>query len=345
MLPITYQQLGDLRVLSNPAVGRQESHESGDCLAMDGQEQETTGKRKTKNSTSLVEGDRDLAKAKKESESMAKKDEKLRKKEEKALEYALLVSGLEARRDGTLLITEQEAHRKEEAAHLLSVQTSTSTESSQLLLLGTVASSSTCVSASTSLVARISQGKEECDPTDQVLDKDDFSPFSSFDLSDSNPESGEDQKRESSDSLSILPESDGLLLVAASDEVMNQDEPAQQRISSKVLNANEQRLLNEMEVQYQFNKTMERYANEPPSSKNNDNHVDLSEEKKVANHNDGNASESSVGSHRSRVSRDFQSSSIDLNSQSGESRGSVSERGSISGQSSSSSGSNIIFTK
>ena len=139
MLPITYQQLGDLRVLSNPAVGRQESHESGDCLAMDGQEQETTGKRKTKNSTSLVEGDRDLAKAKKESESMAKKDERLRKKEEKALEYALLVSGLEARRDGTLLITEQEAHRKEEAAHLLSVQTSTSTESSQLLLLGTVA--------------------------------------------------------------------------------------------------------------------------------------------------------------------------------------------------------------
>ena len=347
MLPITYQQLGDLRVLSNPAVGRQESHESGDCLAMDGQEQETTGKRKTKNSTSLVEGDRDLAKAKKESESMAKKDEELRKKEEKALEYALLVSGLEARRDGTLLITEQEAHRKEEAAHLLSVQTSTSTESSQLLLLGTVASSSTCVSASTSLVARISQGKEECDPTDQVLDRDDFSPFSSFDLSDSNPESGEDQKRESTDSLSILPESDGLLLVAASDEVtdMNQDEPAQQRISSKVLNANEQRLLNEMEVQYQFNKTMERYANEPPSSKSNDNHVDLSEEKKVADHNDGNASESSVGSHRSRVSRDFQSSSIDLNSQSGESRGSVSERGSISGQSSSSSGSNIIFTK
>ena len=236
MLPITYQQLGDLRVLSNPAVGRQESHESGDCLAMDGQEQETTGKRKTKNSTSLAEGEKALAKAKKESESMAKKDERLRKKEEKALEYALLVSGLEARRDGTLLITEQEAHRKEEAAHLLSVQTSTSTESSQLLLLGTVASSSTCVSASTSLVARTSQGKEECDPTDQVLDRDDFSPFSSFDLSDSNPESGEDQKRESSDSLSILPESDGLLLVAASDEVtdMNQDEPSQQRIFESV---------------------------------------------------------------------------------------------------------------
>jgi hypothetical protein len=38
-----------------------------------------------------------------------------------------------------------------------------------------------------------------------VLDRDDlFSPFSSFDLSDSNPESGEDSKRESSDSLSNI---------------------------------------------------------------------------------------------------------------------------------------------
>ena len=66
----------------------------------------------------------------------------------------------------------------------------------------------------------------------------------SFDLSDSNPESGEDQKRESSDSLSILPESDGLLLVAASDEVtdMNQDKPPQQRISSEMSDANKQRL-------------------------------------------------------------------------------------------------------
>ena len=176
MLPITYQQLGDLRVLSNPAVGRQESHESGDCLAMDGQEQETTGKRKTKNSTSLAEGEKALAKAKKESESQAKKEENLRKLEEKALQHALLVSRYEAKSDGTLAVVEQEALRKEEVAHLLSVQTSTSTEPSQLLLLGTVASSSTCAGASTSLVARISQGKEECDPTDQVLDRDDFSP-------------------------------------------------------------------------------------------------------------------------------------------------------------------------
>ena len=93
-LPTTRRSPSSIEPCCRPT----ESHESGDCLAMDGQEQETTGKRKTKNSTSLVEGDRDLAKAKKESESMAKKDEKLRKKEEKALEYALLVSGLEARR-------------------------------------------------------------------------------------------------------------------------------------------------------------------------------------------------------------------------------------------------------
>ena len=121
MLPITYQQLGDLRVLSNPAVGRQESHESGDCLAMDGQEQETTGKRKTKNSTSLAEGEKYLARAKKESESQAKEEEKLRKLEEKALQHALLVSRYEAKYDGTLAVSEQEAHRMEEVAHLLNV--------------------------------------------------------------------------------------------------------------------------------------------------------------------------------------------------------------------------------
>ena len=70
---LIYQQLGDLRVLSNAAVGRQESHESGDWLAMDGQEQETAGKRKTKNSTSLADGEKDLAKAKIESERQPRK--------------------------------------------------------------------------------------------------------------------------------------------------------------------------------------------------------------------------------------------------------------------------------
>ncbi len=68
VLPLIYQQLGDLLVQSNPAVGRQESHECGDLLAMDGQDKETAGKRKTKNSTSLVEEEKDLAKAKRESE-------------------------------------------------------------------------------------------------------------------------------------------------------------------------------------------------------------------------------------------------------------------------------------
>ena len=63
---LIYQQLGDLRVQSNAAVGRQESHESGDWLAMEGQDRETAGKRKTKNSTSLAEGEKILAKAKKE---------------------------------------------------------------------------------------------------------------------------------------------------------------------------------------------------------------------------------------------------------------------------------------
>jgi hypothetical protein len=314
---------------------------------MDGQEQETAGKRKTKNSTSLDKGEKDLVWAKKESENQAKKEERLRRKEEEALQHVLRVSRYEAKEKGALALFEQEEHRKEEAAHLLNVHTASSTEPSQLHLLGTVASSSTCTSSSTSLVARISQGKEECDPTDQVLDRDDFSPFSSFDLSDSNPESGEDQKRESSDSLSILPESDGLLLVATSDEVtdMIQEEPVPQRISSEMSDEKRQRLLDEMEVQYQFNKTMERYANEPSPSKDNDNHFVLSEEKRDADHKDGNASVSSAGSHRSRVSRDFQSSSIDLNSQSSASRGSASEQGSISGQSSNSSGSNVIFTK
>ena len=187
---LVFIQLGDLRVLSNPAVGRQESHESGDWLAMDGQERETAGKRKTKNSTSLADGEKDLAKAKMESERQAKKEQRLRKKEEEAFQHVLLVSKYEAKDKGTLAFFEQEEHRKEEVAHLLNAQTATSSEPTPLLLLGTVASSSTCTSSSTALIARISQGKEECDHNDQeVLDRDDFSPFSSFDLSDSTRES------------------------------------------------------------------------------------------------------------------------------------------------------------
>jgi DNA-directed RNA polymerase specialized sigma24 family protein len=91
---------------------------------MEGQDRETAGKRKTKNSTSLAEGEKILAKAKKESERQAKKEQKLKEKEEKNLEYALSLSSLEARMNGTLLINEQEAFRKEEAAHLLNVHAS-----------------------------------------------------------------------------------------------------------------------------------------------------------------------------------------------------------------------------
>ncbi len=85
---LIYQQLGDLRVQSNPAVGRQECHESGDWLSIDGQDLETAGKRKTKNSTSLAEGEKELAKAKKESKRQVKREQKLKEKEEKSLEYA-----------------------------------------------------------------------------------------------------------------------------------------------------------------------------------------------------------------------------------------------------------------
>jgi hypothetical protein len=170
----------------------------------------------------LSEGEKELAKAKKKSERQAKKEQKLKEKEEKTLEYALALSEFEARMNGTALITEQEAYRKEEAARLDNVHASSSIEPTPPHLLGTVASSSTCVSSSTALVARmpelnserkgsgdhfislqtaapteptqllllgsaasssnatfarISQGKEEADPNDQVLDQNDFSPL------------------------------------------------------------------------------------------------------------------------------------------------------------------------
>ena len=97
---------------------------------MDGQEQETAGKRKTKNSTSLAKGEKDLARAKKVSESQAKKEERLRRKEEEALQHVLRLSRYEAKEKGVLAIFEQEEHRKEEVSHLLNVQTGTSTEPS-----------------------------------------------------------------------------------------------------------------------------------------------------------------------------------------------------------------------
>jgi hypothetical protein len=42
---------------------------------MDGQDKETAGKRKTKNSTSLVEEEKDLAKAKRESEKQIREEQ------------------------------------------------------------------------------------------------------------------------------------------------------------------------------------------------------------------------------------------------------------------------------
>jgi hypothetical protein len=49
---------------------------------MGGQDVVTAGKRKTKNSTSLVEGKKDLARAKKESEEQNKQEQELKKKED-----------------------------------------------------------------------------------------------------------------------------------------------------------------------------------------------------------------------------------------------------------------------
>ena len=342
---LIYQQLGDLRVLSNTAVGRQESHESGDCLAMDGQNSETAGKRKTKNSSSLTKEERDLAQAKNKSEQQAKKEQKLKEKDERVLKQVLILSKEEARMDGSLAISEQEAHRKEEVAHLLNVHTAISTEPSQLHLLGTVASSSTCTSSSTTLVARISQGKEEGDHDDQVLNRDDFSPFSSFDLSDSNRESGEDQRQESSDSLSALAGSNDPPDGITSDEVSNmpQEEPPQQCISSEMSDAVKQRHLDELEVQFQFNNTCARYANESSSSKDDEDQVDLIEKSKADVPEDCAESVSSGGTHHSGGT--FKCiSSVELSSQSSGSQ-KLSSQSSSSTNSSSSSGQGRDFTK
>jgi hypothetical protein len=100
-----------------------------------------------------------------------------------------------------------------------------------------------------------------------------------------------------------------------------------------------------LEVQYQFNNTCARYEKESSPSKDDEAPGDLSEENKDEKHDDGDASVSTAGSHPSRMSRDFQCSSVDLNSQSDMSRGSASVQSSISGRSSSSSGSNRDFTK
>jgi hypothetical protein len=90
---------------------------------MGGQDRETAGKRKTKNFTSLVEEEKDLAKAKKESEKQIRQEQKLKKKEDEDLKMALAVSKLQVSNDKSLAISERKAERKEEGDHLISVQT------------------------------------------------------------------------------------------------------------------------------------------------------------------------------------------------------------------------------
>jgi hypothetical protein len=58
---------------------------------MDGSVRETAGKRKTKNSTSLAEGEKNLAKAIKESERQAKREQKLKEKDEQILKQVLVL--------------------------------------------------------------------------------------------------------------------------------------------------------------------------------------------------------------------------------------------------------------
>ncbi len=278
MLPLIYQQLGDFRVQSNPAVGRQESHECGDLLAMDGQDVVTAGKRKTKNSTSLMEEEKDLAKAKKESEKQNRHEQKLKKKEDEDLKMALAVSKLQVSNDKTLAIPEQKAKGKDLSDHLINVQKVLPSEPTQLHLLGSVSSSSACTSSSTALFARISQGKKVCDLNDQVLDRDDFSPFSSFD---------EDQKHESSDSLPIINDAGDLTLDASSDEVMKtaMDGSSQLQISPEISETEKQNHLMELEAQLHFNKAMADIEKEYPD--------DLSEEKKAEKRDDCSSSVSS----------------------------------------------------
>jgi hypothetical protein len=162
---------------------------------MDGQDKETAGKRKSRNSTSLVEDEKELAKAKIESEKQIRQEQMLKRKEDEELKMALAVSKLQVSNTKSLATPELNSERKESVDHLIIVQTAAPSESTQLHLLGSVASSSTAT------FARISQGKEVCDPNDQVLNRDDFSPFSSFD---------EEPKHESSDSLSIMHDADGV---------------------------------------------------------------------------------------------------------------------------------------
>jgi hypothetical protein len=87
--------------------------------------------------------------------------------------------------------------------------------------------------------------EKKSDLNDQVLGRDDFSPFSSFD---------EDQKRESSDSLTIMHDADGLPYTATSDEVMDTaiEGSSQQQISPEISEAVKHKHLMELEAQLHF---------------------------------------------------------------------------------------------
>jgi hypothetical protein len=289
---------------------------------MDGQDVVTAGKRKTKNSTSLVEGEKDLARAKKESEEQNRQEQELKKKEDDDLKMALAVSKLQVSNDKPLVISEQKAKGKDLSDHLINVQTASSSEPTQLHLLGSVASSSARTNPTTALFARISQGKEVCDLNDQILDRDDFSPFSSFD---------EDPKRESSDSLPIINDAGDLTLEASSDEAMNtaMEESSQPQISPEISEAEKQKHLLELEAQLQFNKSMSRIVTEDLK--------DLNEEKKSERRDDC-ASSVSSGDHINW------GHSVELNSHSSRSQKSDS-RCSGSERSGSSINSNRSFTK
>ncbi len=82
-------------------------------------------------------------------------------------------------------------------------------------------------------------------------------------------------------------------------------------ISSEISDAEKQRHLDELEVQYQFNDTIKRYAMESSSSENKEVPVDLNEEKKV-DPDDGSASVSSGGTHPSDTGILMCISSVDL---------------------------------
>jgi hypothetical protein len=90
---------------------------------MDGQDLETAGKRKSRNSTSLVEDEKELAKAKIESEKQIRQEQKLKRKEDEDLKMALAVSKLQVSSVKPLATPELNSERKGSGDHLISVQT------------------------------------------------------------------------------------------------------------------------------------------------------------------------------------------------------------------------------